>query len=166
MWSAADRAKFSAAVRRRLRRAPRTATRGAAASDGFTLIEVVVAIAVLALVLGAIGGAVGTTVKGLRSVDRQLPLLETAQGLLAALPDRTALRPGARSGTIGAVHWRIDVAPLNGAVAADTGGGAGAPQSAKWMPLLVTVSVQGGDGPPVRLDTIRLAPRPASRPAS
>jgi len=166
MWSAAGRAKLSAAVRRRLRRAPRAATRGAAASDGFTLIEVVVAIAVLALVLGAIGGAVGTTVKGLRSIDRQLPLLETAQGLLAALPDRTALRPGAQSGTIGGVHWRIDVAPLNGAVAADTGAGTGAPQSAKWMPLLVTVSVQGGDGPPVRLDTIRLAPRPASRPAS
>jgi len=166
MWSAAGRAKLSAAVRRLLRRAPRAATRGAAASDGFTLIEVVVAIAVLALVLGAIGGAVGTTVKGLRSIDRQLPLLETAQGLLAALPDRTALRPGAQSGTIGGVHWRIDVAPLNGAVAADTGAGTGAPQSAKWMPLLVTVSVQGGDGPPVRLDTIRLAPRPASRPAS
>ena len=168
MWSAADRAELYAAVRQRLRRAPRAATQGAAASDGFTLIEVVVAIAVLALVLGAIGGAVGTTVKGLRSVDRQLPLLETAQGLLAALPDRTALRPGAQSGTIGAVHWRIDVAPLNGAVAADTGAGAGAgaPQSAKWMPLLVTVSVQGGDGPPVRLDTIRLVPRPASRPAS
>jgi general secretion pathway protein I len=130
--------------------------RDAAASDGFTLIEVVVAIAVLAVVLGAIGGAVGTTVKALRSVDRQLPLLETAQSLMAALPDRTALRPGAQSGTTGAVQWRIDVAPLDGVVARS-----GAPQSAKWVPLLVTVSVQDRDGPPVRLDTIRLAPRAA-----
>jgi general secretion pathway protein I len=154
MCSAARRVEFCFSIARGLRRAAPAATRNAAASDGFTLIEVVVAIAVLALVLGAIGSAVGTTVKTLRSVDRQLPLLETAQGLLASLPERNALRPGAQSGTTGAVQWRIDVAPLNGAVA-----GTGTPVSAKWMPLLVTVSVQGRDGPPVRLDTIRLAPR-------
>jgi general secretion pathway protein I len=151
----APRAEFCA-VARGVRRSLRTATQRAAASGGFTLIEVVVAIAVLALVLGAIGGAVGTTVKGLRSVDRQLPLIETAQSLLAALPDRNALRPGAQSGTTGAVQWRIDVAPLNSVLL-----GTGAPQSAKWVPLLVTVSVRDRDGPPVRLDTVRLAPRTA-----
>jgi len=153
---AAPRTEFGLAAARGRRRALRAATRNATASDGFTLIEVVVAIAVLAVVLGAIGGAVGTTVKGLRSVDRQLPLLETAQSLLATLPDRNALRPGAQSGTTGAVQWRIDVAPLNSALF-----GAGAPQSAKWLPLLVTVSVQDRDGPPVRLDTVRLVPRTA-----
>ena len=157
MWSAAGRAKFVRAVAYGLARAARAAKRDAAARGGFTLIEVVVAIAVLALVLGAIGGAVGTTVKGLRSVDRQLPLLETAQSLLATLPERNALRPGVQRGTTGAVRWQIAVAPLNSGV-----DGAGAPVSAKWMPLLVTVSVQGRDGPPVRLDTIRLVPRPAS----
>jgi general secretion pathway protein I len=156
MCSAARPVKSYLAIARGLRRAMRAATQRAAASGGFTLIEVVVAIAVLALVLGAIGGAVGTTVKGLRSVDRQLPLLETAQGLLASLPERDALRPGAQSGTTGAVQWRIDVAPLGSGIF-----GAGAPVSAKWMPLLVTVSVQGRDGPPVRLHTIRLAPRSA-----
>ena len=157
MWSAARRAELCLAFVHALRRAARSAAQSGTASGGFTLIEVVVAIAVLALVLGAIGGAVGATVKGLRSVDRQLPLLETAQGLLAALPDRTALRPGAQSGTTGSVRWRINIAPLDGVVARS-----GEPASAKWMPLLVTVSVQGRDGPPVRLDTIRLVPRPAS----
>lgn len=152
----APRTEFGLAAARSRCRALRAAIRHAAANDGFTLIEVVVAIAVLAVVLSAIGGAVGTTVKALRSVDRQLPLLETAQGLLAALPDRTALRPGAQSGTTGAVQWRIDVAPLDSVAARF-----GASQSAKWMPLLVTVSVQDRDGPPVRLDTIRLAPRAA-----
>jgi len=152
----APRAEFGLAVAGGLRRALRAALRDAAAGGGFTLIEVVVAIAVLAVVLGAIGGAIGTTVKGMRRVDRQLPLLETAQGLLAALPDRAALRPGAQSGTTGAVQWRIDVAPLDGVVARS-----GTAQSAKWMPLLVTVSVQDRDGPPVRLDTVRLVPRAA-----
>jgi general secretion pathway protein I len=46
--------------------------------SGFTLIEVLVAIAVLAVVLGAIGAVVGNTVRTIRSVDRRLPLLETA----------------------------------------------------------------------------------------
>ena len=156
----APRAEFCFAVARGLRRALRAAQRDAVASGGFTLIEVVVAIAVLAVVLGAIGGAVGTIVKGLRSVDRPLPLLETAQSLLAALPDRSALRPGVQSGTTGAVQWRIDVAPLDEVVARS-----GAAQSAKWMPLLVTVSVRDRNGPPVRLDTIRLAPRAAPRTA-
>jgi general secretion pathway protein I len=160
MWSVARGAEFCLAMARGVRCGLRAAKRDAAANQGFTLIEVVVAIAVLAIVLGAIGGAVGTVVKGVRSVDRQLPLLETAQSLLAGLPERNALRPGVQNGTTGAVHWRIDVAPLNAAVdGAAAGGGA---LSAKWMPLLVTVSVQGRDGPPVRLDTVRLVPRPAS----
>src|SRR5580658_3610233 len=83
-----------------------------AASDGFTLIEVVIAIALLAIVLGAVGELVGTTVKGIRSVDRRLPLLETAQSLLASLPDRAALKPGSQSGGTGGLQWRIDVAPI------------------------------------------------------
>jgi general secretion pathway protein I len=150
----ARRVEFQRALPRGLRRALRAARQSAAPDAGFTLIEVVVAIAVLAVVLGAIGAAVGTTVKGMRSVDRQLPLLETAQSLLASLPERDALRPGAQSGRTGDVQWRVDVAPLNGAIA-------DAPTSVKWLPLLVTVSVQDGGGPPVRLDTIRLVPRPA-----
>jgi general secretion pathway protein I len=143
-------------MKRGLHRALQAAKPSAAACAGFTLIEVVVAIAVLALVLGAIGAAVGTTVKGMRSVDQKLPLLETAQSLLATLPERDALRPGVQSGRTGDVRWRADIAPLNGAIA-------DAPASDKWLLLLVTVTVQGSDGPPVRLDTIRLAPRPAAR---
>lgn len=91
MWSAAPRVRFCVAVGGVQHRAARAAKQTAGANGGLTLIEFV-AIAVLAVVLGAIGGAVGTTVKRLRSVDRQLPLLATAQGLLAALPDRNALR--------------------------------------------------------------------------
>jgi general secretion pathway protein I len=143
-------------MKRGLHRASRAAKPSTAACAGFTLIEVVVAIAVLALVLGAIGAAVGTTVKGMRSVDQKLPLLETAQSLLATLPDRDALRPGVQSGRTGDVRWRADIAPLNGAIA-------DAPASDKWLLLLVTVTVQGSDGPPVRLDTIRLVPRPATQ---
>jgi general secretion pathway protein I len=141
---------------------------------GFTMIEVLVAIAVLAVVLGAIGAVVGTTVRGIRSVDRRLPLLETAQSLVASLPDRNALKPGSEIGGSGGFRWRIDVVPLaapapktalpalNTATTTATGTTAETPP--KWTPLAITVRVEGSDGgPPVRLDTVRLVPAQAGR---
>jgi general secretion pathway protein I len=120
---------------------------------GFTLIEVLVAIAVLAVVLGAIGAVVGNTVRAIRSVDRRLPLLETAQSLIASLPTRDALQPGTQTGMSGEFRWRIDAVLLNRNVPDDA-------KAAKWMPLAITVRVQGNEGPPLRLDTVRLIPRP------
>jgi general secretion pathway protein I len=134
-------------------RIARSDTRPPRGSLGFTLIEVLVAIAVLAVVLGAIGAVVGNTVRTIRSVDRRLPLLETAQSLIASLPTRDALQPGTQSGTSGEFRWRIDAVLLNRNVPDDA-------KAAKWMPLAITVRVQGSEGPPVRLDTVRLIPRP------
>ena len=132
---------------------------------GFTLIEVLVAIAVLAVVLGAIGGVVGNTVRTIRSVDRRLPLLETAQSLIASLPARDALQPGTQSGTSGDFRWRIDAVLLNrnvpdNATAAQSTAATATPPKVNWMPLAITVRVQGIEGPPVRLDTVRLIPGP------
>ncbi len=132
-------------------------------SPGFTLIEVLVAIAVLAVVLGAIGAVVGNTVRAIRSVDRRLPLLETAQSLIASLPTRDALQPGTQSGTSGDFRWRIDAVlldrnvPDNAAAALSTAATA-APPKVSWVPLAITVRVQGSEGPPMRLDTVRLIP--------
>ena len=133
--------------------AARSDARPPRGSAGFTLIEVLVAIAVLAVVLGAIGAVVGNTVRAIRSVDRRLPLLETAQSLIASLPTRDALQPGTQTGTSGEFRWRIDAVPLNRNVPDDA-------KAAKWMPLAITVRVQGSEGPPLRLDTVRLIPRP------
>ena len=132
---------------------------------GFTLIEVLVAIAVLAVVLGAIGAVVGNTVRTVHSVDRRLPLLETAQSLIASLPAREALQPGTQSGTSGEFRWRIDAVLLNrnapdSAAAALSTAATGTPPKVNWVPLAITVRVQGSEGPPVRLDTVRLIPRP------
>ena len=132
---------------------------------GFTLIEVLVAISVLAVALGAIGAVVGNTVRTIRSVDRRLPLLETAQSLIASLPARDALQPGTQSGTSGDFRWRIDAVLLNrnvpdNAAAALSTAATGTPPKVNWMPLAVTVRVQGSEGPPVRLDTVRLIPGP------
>jgi general secretion pathway protein I len=146
----------------RIARSDTRLPRGAA---GFTLIEVLVAIAVLAVVLGAIGAVVGNTVRAIRSVDRRLPLLETAQSLIASLPARDALQPGTQSGTSGDFHWRIDAVLLNSnvpdnAATAPSTAATGASPKVNWVPLAITVRVQGNEGPPVRLDTVRLIPRP------
>jgi general secretion pathway protein I len=140
---------------------------------GFTLIEVLVAIAVLAVVLGAIGAVVGNTVRAIRSVDRRLPLLETAQSLIAALPARDALQPGTQTGMSGDFRWRIDAVLLNrnvpdnaaaalstAATGASPAATAGAPPKVIWVPLAITVRVQGSEGSPLRLDTVRLIPGP------
>ena len=37
---------------------------------------------------------------------------------------------------------------------------AGASPKVNWVPLAITVRVQGSEGPPVRLDTVRLIPGP------
>ncbi len=146
-------------------RIARSDTRPPRGSSGFTLIEVLVAIAVLAVVLGAIGAVVGNTVRAIRSVDRRLPLLETAQSLIASLPARDALQPGTQSGTSGDFRWRIDAVLLNrnvpdNAAAALSTAATDTPPKVNWMPLSITVRVQGSEGPPVRLDTVRLIPRP------
>jgi general secretion pathway protein I len=132
-------------------------------SAGFTLIEVLVAIAVLAVVLGAIGAVVGNTVRTIHSVDRRLPLLETAQSVIASLPERGALQPGTQSGSSGEFRWRIDAVLLNrnvpdNAAAAPSTAATGTQPKVSWVPLAITVRVQGAEGPPVRLDTVRLIP--------
>ena len=113
--------------------------------------EVLVAISILAVVLAAIGALVGSTVRAIRAIDRRVPLLETAQNLLAALPDRNALQVGSQSGGSGDFRWRIDVLPLV----------VPAPKSLNWIPVAITVQVQTTEGPPLRLDTVRLVPRTA-----
>jgi general secretion pathway protein I len=134
--------------------------------QGFTLIEVLVAIALLAVVLGAIGAVVGNTVRTIRSVDRRLPLLETAQSLIASLPAREVLQPGTQTGASGEFRWRIDAVllkqPVTDRLAAAAAASAAAANKPKvtWVPLAITVRVQGREGPPLRLDTVRLIPGP------
>ena len=46
---------------------------------GFTLIEVLVALSVVAVALAAIGSLIATTVRGARSLDLRLTMIETAR---------------------------------------------------------------------------------------
>jgi len=120
---------------------------------GFTLIEALVALAIVAAVLGSIGAVIATTAKGTRSIDQRLALSGTAETILAALPARTLLKPGRQSGETAGHRWRIDVAPMNVAVATD------AQQIQRFVPLAVTMRVQAPGGPALQVTTVRLVPK-------
>ena len=122
---------------------------------GFTLIEALVALAIVAAVLGSIGTVIATTVKGTRGIDQRLELSGTAESLLAALPARTLLKPGRQSGELAGQRWRIDVSPMNVAVAND------APQTGRFLPLAVTMRLQSPGGPAMQVTTVRLVPKAA-----
>ena len=122
---------------------------------GFTLIEALVALAIVAAVLGSIGTVIATSVKGTRGIDQRIQLSGTAESLLAALPARTLLKPGRQSGELAGHRWRIDVSPMNVAVASD------APPTQRFVPLAVTLRLQSPGGPAMQVTTVRLVPRVA-----
>jgi general secretion pathway protein I len=120
---------------------------------GFTLIEALVALAIVAAVLSSIGAVIATSVKGTRSIDQRLALTGAAETLLAELPARNLLKPGRLSGQLAGHRWRIDVSPMDTAVADD------APQNPRFMPLAVTMRLQAPNGPAIQLTTVRLVPK-------
>ena len=119
---------------------------------GFTLIEVLVALSVVAVSLAAIGGLIATTVRGTRSLDQHLTLLETTRAIVTGLPDRERLSPGSFSGEFAAHRWRVDVLPF---LATNVDPRLPTP----WVPQTVVLRVQSPAGPIVQVNTVRLRRR-------
>ena len=122
-------------------------------NEGFTLIEVLVALTVVAITLSAIGSLIATTVRGVRSVGGHLALTETARAILAGMPGRNDLAPGNFSGAVADHRWRVDVLPFS-ADFID-------PEKSNWIPQTVVVRVQSPDGPILQLNTVSLRRKPA-----
>ena len=118
-------------------------------TGGFTLLEVLVALALVAGGLSAIGGLVATNIRATRALDQRLALTETARAVLAALPDPKDLAPGSTTGEIGGHRWRVDVRPLAGA-ATDSA------DFTLWQPLALAIRVEAPTGQVLRMDTVRL----------
>jgi general secretion pathway protein I len=114
---------------------------------------VLVALSVVAVALAAIGSLIATTVRGTRSLDVHLTLVETARMIATALPDRDALKPGNFSGEMAGHRWRVDVLPFNFARVD--------PRVAPWVPQTVVIRIQSPSGPVLRLNTVRLRRREA-----
>ena len=119
---------------------------------GFTLIEVLVALSVIAVALTAIGSLVATTVRGTRSLDTHLMLVETTRAITTALPDRDRFKPGNFSGEMAGHQWRVDVLPF-------TFTNVDPNLPTPWVPFTVIVRVQSPNGPVLQFNTVRLRHR-------
>lgn len=79
-------------------------------ASGFTLIEVIVALAIAGLALGLLIGATGSGLGNATTADRYIVATRMAQSHLAALGIVTPLRAGEQSGDDGGGYsWRITI---------------------------------------------------------
>lgn len=122
---------------------------------GFTIIEVLIALAIVAVSVVAIGSVMATNVRGVRSLEQHVALMQAARTVMtAAIPARARLGPGALSGQADEYRWTIDVRPLGGEWAVP-----GAEMA--WVPELVRVRVRSSSGAVSDIRTVRLVHRPA-----
>jgi general secretion pathway protein I len=116
---------------------------------GFTLIEVLIALAIVAVALTAIGSLMATTVRGTRAIDQHFTLVETARAIEAGLPDRGDLAAGHLTGTMAGYDWRVDVLPFRASFVD--------PQlPTPWLPQAVVITVQSPAGQILRINSVRL----------
>jgi general secretion pathway protein I len=122
---------------------------------GFTLIEVLVALAVVAVSLAAIGSLVATNARSTRALDQRLALVEATRAVLTGLPDRERIVPGDVSGEYNYHRWQVDTQPF----AADF---IDPRRATPWTPQAIVVRVRSPGGQVLRIDTIRLRRGPGT----
>jgi general secretion pathway protein I len=123
-----------------------------APTAGFTLIEVLVALAVVAISLVSIGSVMATSMRGVRSMEQHVTLMESARAIANNLPPRAQLAPGTLTGEIYGNRWRVDVTPFSG-------GGVPYVAESQWLPQTVRIRLQSPTGASLSLETVRLQPR-------
>ena len=116
---------------------------------GFSLIEVLVALAIVSITLSSIGALVASTARGNRSIEAHLSTLETARAIMATIPDREQLAIGDWSGEMADHQWRIEVSPF---ALQKTDKQISSP----WFPQSIVVSVRSPTGVTMQVSTVRL----------
>jgi general secretion pathway protein I len=126
---------------------------------GFTLIEIIVALAILAVALGALFEAFSGGLRATAAVGRQAATVMLAQSLLDRIGQDIPLAAGEQAGVSeDGLRWSIVIAPSPLI----------APERRADSPLLpfdVVVTVAADRGRPVALTSLRLAPVTASEQA-
>jgi general secretion pathway protein I len=117
---------------------------------GFTIIEVLIALVVVAVSIVAIGSVMSTSVRGVRTLEQHVTLMQTARSVMAAeVPPPAEIGVGTLSGTTNGERWRIEVRPMDG-----EWGAAG--EKAAWIPALVRIQVRSPSGAVMDVRTVRL----------
>jgi general secretion pathway protein I len=120
---------------------------------GFTIIEVLIALAIISVSIVAIGSVMSTNTRGVRSLEQHVALMQTVRTVMATgIPPRAQLGTGTSSGQIDDYRWTVDVGSLGGdwtVPGADVA----------WIPELVRVRVRSPSGAVSELRTVRLMHR-------
>lgn len=117
---------------------------------GFTIIEVLIALAVVAVSIVAIGSVMSTNVRGVRSLEQHVTLMQAVRSVMTdELPPRGELGFGALSGSTSGHQWKVDVGPMG-----DEWDAAGA--DVAWIPALVRIQVRSPSGAVTDIKTVRL----------
>lgn len=115
---------------------------------GFTLIEVLVALAVVAICLPAVGSLLATNLRGTIKVEERMKLLAAYRTLEANVLDRSRLLPGLQAGQLGTTSWSIEIRLLR---EDETGIGTG-----PWLPRAIVTTLRARSGETLRIEAIRL----------
>ncbi|MDE2603336.1 MAG: prepilin-type N-terminal cleavage/methylation domain-containing protein [Bradyrhizobium sp.] len=124
---------------------------------GFTILEVLIALAIVAASIVAIGRVMAMNTRGVRKLEEHLALMQTARIVLAtAIPPRKDLPAGPFSGELRHYRWQVDVNPVESEFVAENA-------EVPWIPELVRVRVRSPSGATVELATVRLMSKAPSR---
>lgn len=111
------------------------------ATNGFTLLEVMIALAIAALGLASLMAATGTGLGNAKLAGQYVEATRRAQSHLAVIGTATPLSPGDRSGDDGGgFSWRVRISPP----LIRTNAGPGAQSLPAFYTVEVTISWQGG----------------------
>ena len=125
---------------------------------GFTIIEVLVALALIAVSVIAIQQVMSTNAKGVRTLEQHVALEQMTRAVMSTvIPQRNALKTGETSGETRDYRWAIGIKPL--------GGEWTVPKDAKvdWQPEMVRIVVRSASGATSDIRTVRLVQRTASQ---
>ena len=117
---------------------------------GFTIIEVLIALAIVAVSILAIGSVMSTNVRGVRSLEQHVTMIQAVRAVMATeISSRAKSGFGTWSGKTSDHQWRIDISPM-GKEWAPPG------SDVDWIPALVRVQVRSPSGAVTDLKTVRL----------
>jgi general secretion pathway protein I len=115
---------------------------------------VLVALAVVAVSIVAIGSVMSTNVRGVRSLEQHVTLMQAVRMIAATeVPSREKIGFGTWSGRTSDHQWRIDVSPMGEEWTASG-------SDIAWIPALVRLQVRSPSGAVTNLDTVRLVHGP------
>ena len=123
-------------------------TDGSAA--GFTILEVLIALAIVAVSIVAIGSVMSTNVRGVRSLEQHVTLIQAVRSVMASeVSSHAKIGFGTWSGRTSDHQWRIDISPMGKE-------GVALSKDVDWIPALVRIQVRSPSGAVTDLKTVRL----------